>query len=311
MSALKPVTRSVRSAFTGAPMSGLAGEGYMLPRSLRRPVRFLRRLVAGEVEMPRHGFAIMTGAYLSAVTLYGAALGGHLPGVVQTLASGTGFAISEIAISGNTETSEIDVMGALELDGWTALPGFSPAAARQRIASLPWVEGATVRKIYPSTLQVRLDERHPFALWQDGETVKVIERDGKVIAPYTNGRFAALPLVVGEGAEKRADMFVSGMARFPEIANRVKGYVRVGDRRWDLSLDNGVTIKLPEKGELAAVQMLAGIQSRTGVLDRDIVALDLRIPGQMTVRLSEGAAKDRAEAMDKLVKDEIKRGRRI
>ena len=265
MSALKPVTRSVRSAFTGAPMSGLAGEGYMLPRSLRRPVRFLRRLVAGEVEMPRHGFAIMTGAYLSAVTLYGAALGGHLPGVVQTLASGTGFAISEIAISGNTETSEIDVMGALELDGWTALPGFSPAAARQRIASLPWVEGATVRKIYPSTLQVRLDERHPFALWQDGETVKVIERDGKVIAPYTNGRFAALPLVVGEGAEKRADMFVSGMARFPEIANRVKGYVRVGDRRWDLSLDNGVTIKLPAADPSSPAEAVTDALRQAGV----------------------------------------------
>ena len=310
MSALMPGRGNVGSAQRGAPVSPHAGETYVLPRPLRRPVRFARRLIAGEVDMPRHAFAVMTASLLTATAAYGSVLGGHVPAIVQTVASGTGFAITEVAISGNEETSEIDVMGALGLDGWTALPGFSPADARVRVAGLPWVESATVRKIYPATLQIKLSERRPFALWQDGADIKVIERDGKVIAPYTNAKFASLPLVVGEGAEKRADMFIAGMARFPAIASRVKGYVRVADRRWDLRLDNGVTVKLPEKAELAAVQALAGLQERTGVLDKDIVAIDMRIEDRLTVQLSEGAARERTERMEQIVKEEIKRGRR-
>lgn len=310
MSALKPGRGNVGSAHAAAPAFSHAGDTYVLPRPLRRPARFVRRLVSGEVEMPRHAFAVMAGTFLCATAAYGSVLGGHVPAIAQTVASGTGFAITEVAISGNEETSEIDVMGALGLDGWTALPGFSPAEARERVAGLPWVETATVRKIYPSTLQIKLNERRPFALWQDGAEVKVIERDGKVIAPYSNGKFASLPLVVGEGAQKRADMFIAGMARFPAIATRVKGYVRVADRRWDLRLDNGVTVKLPEKAELAAVQLLESLQERTGVLDKDIVAIDMRIEDRLTVQLSEGAAKERTERMEQLVKDEIKRGRR-
>src|SRR5690606_16958854 len=112
----------------------------------------------------------------------------------------------------------------------------------------PWVEHATVRKIYPDTLEVRVDEREPFAIWQQGRVLSVIEKSGRIIAPYTGGRLAALPLIVGSGAPENAPVLLARIAQVPELAGRVKGYVRVGDRRWDLHLDNGVTVKLPEHG---------------------------------------------------------------
>lgn len=287
----------------------IASSRIVLPRLLRRPMRHAARLVSGDIEVPSHAFGVLTAGFLGATVLYGSVLGGHMPAIVTALASNTGFAISQIDIAGNSETSEIDVMGAIHLDGWTALPGFSPEAARERIAELPWVQEASVQKVYPGTLQVKLAERTPFALWQQGDAISVIEQDGKVIAPYRNGKFAALPLVVGDGAAEKASMFIAGMKRFPSIAGRVKGYVRVADRRWDLILDNGVTVKLPERGELAAVQKLLALQADQGLLDKDIVAIDMRLDERIAVRLSEAAAKERSEKMDKIVHDEKRRGR--
>ncbi|MAW85844.1 MAG: cell division protein FtsQ [Phyllobacteriaceae bacterium] len=297
-------------------IAGIAGTGradaperLVLPRLLRRPVRHVSRLISGEVHVPRHAFGLMAAGFLGASAAYGSWLGGHVPAIVSAVASGTGFAISQVDIAGNTETSEIDVMGAIGLTGWTALPGFSPEAARQRIAELPWVQEASVQKVYPGTLQVKVSERTPFALWQQGDSVAVIERDGSVIAPYRNDRYASLPLVVGHGAAQKASMFIAGMERFPVIAQRVRGYVRVADRRWDLILDNGVTIKLPERGELAAVQKVVELQQGEGLLDKDIVSVDMRLGERIAIRLSAAAAEERRERMEKLVKDEAKRGR--
>ncbi len=53
-----------------------------------------------------------------------------------------------------------------------------------------------------------------------------------------------LPLVIGYGAADQAAGFVAKIRQHPELAARVKGYIRVAERRWDLRLENGVTIKL-------------------------------------------------------------------
>ncbi len=105
---------------------------------------------------------------------------------------------------GNRETSEIDVLDRLELDGWTSLVGFDAEAARERIETLPWIEVAAVRKVYPHALEVRVEERQPFAIWQQGRELSVIEKDGRVIAPYAGGKEAKLPLIIGVGAPERA-----------------------------------------------------------------------------------------------------------
>ena len=120
--------------------------------------------------------------------------------IVQSITARTGFAVDQIKVVGNRETSEIDILDRLELDGWTSLIGFDAEAARERIGTLPWVEVAAVRKVYPHTLEVRVEEREPFALWQQGTELSVIERSGAVIAPFSGGKQALLPLIIGTGA---------------------------------------------------------------------------------------------------------------
>ncbi|SUU89220.1 cell division protein FtsQ [Aminobacter aminovorans] len=276
----------------------LSAEHFVLPRLLRKPVRMLSRFGRGEFTPPPYAASMLTAAFLAASSLYGAYLGGHFPAMVQGVTARSGFAVDQIKVSGNRETSEIDILDKLELDGWTSLVGFNPEEARERIVSLPWVRDAAVRKVYPDTIEVRIDERDAFAIWQHGSQLSVVEKDGKIIAPYAGGRQATLPLVIGFGAADRAADFVARVQAFPELAARVKGYIRVGERRWDLRLDNGITVKLPENQVDAALADLADLDRENALLTRDISAVDMRFGDRLVVQLTPEAAERRATALN-------------
>ena len=61
----------------------------------------------------------------------------------------------------------------------------------------------------------------------------------------------------------------------------------VAGRRWDIRLDNGVTVQLPAGDPAEALKGLAALDSATGLLSKDIQTIDLRVPGEMIVRLTE------------------------
>jgi cell division protein FtsQ len=279
------------------PVGYLLPGRFVLPRFLRRPARLISRLCDGEYSPPRHAGVIATAVFLSSSALYGAWLGGQIPAVAQSVTARLGFAVDQVRVSGNKETSEIDILERLDLDGWTSLVGFDADAARRRIAELPWVKVAAVRKVYPDALEVRIEEREPFAIWQHGSQLAIVERSGNVIAPFNGGRHAVLPLVIGYGAAEQAADFVGKIRQHPELAARVKGFIRVAERRWDLRLENGITIRLPESGEDAAIAEVLRLDREDGLLSRDIAAVDLRLEDRLVVRLTPEAMVRRTEVL--------------
>lgn len=281
---------AARSVFPGPSFSF---ERFVLPRWLRRPARILGRLGEGEFTAPRYSATILSAALLGSSLAYGGYLGGHLDSFVQGITARTGFAVDQIKVVGNRQTSEIDVLGRLELDGWTSLVGFDAEAARRRIEELPWVELAAVRKVYPHELEVRIEERHPFAIWQQGRDLSVIEKSGRIIAPYVGGKEADLPLIIGVGAPKHAPDLLARLAQYPALTARVRGYIRIGERRWNLRLENGITVKLPEEGEDRAIADLVRMDRESGLLTRDVVAVDMRIADRLAIELSPDAMKAR------------------
>jgi cell division protein FtsQ len=287
-----------QSGEAGAPRPAFFGlsfspENLVLPRFLRRPARFVARLCDGEYAPPRYAGLIATAIFLSSSALYGAWLGGQIPAAAQAVTARLGFAVDQVRVSGNRETSEIDILERLDLDGWTSLIGFDAEAARGRIAQLPWVKAAAVRKVYPDALEVRIEEREPFAIWQHGSQLAIVERSGRVIAPFSGGRHAVLPLVIGYGAAEEAAGFVGKIRQHPELAARVKGFIRVAERRWDLRLENGITIRLPESGEDAAIAEVLRLDREDGLLSRDIATVDLRLDDRLVIRLTPEAMERR------------------
>jgi cell division protein FtsQ len=282
--------------YPAAPLA--SGEAKVLPRPLRRLVRFVVSLCSGRIVLPRHlGKASLAGFY-GLVCLHGVVVGGHGPVVMQTVTSKAGFAVEDVRVSGNQHTSEIDILQLLGLDGSTSLLGLDIAAARQALSQLPWVESAEVRKVYPSTVEVVLRERQAFGIWQHGSDLSLIERSGSVIAPLRDNKFASLPLFVGRDAETAAAAIDEEFSNWPAIASRVKAFVRIGGRRWDVHLDNGVIVRLPEENVAGALALLNRFDEEQQVLSRDIALVDLRLPDRVAVRLTPGALERRTAALE-------------
>ena len=280
-----PVVKSRNGGRTGA-----LGSGVVFPRYLRRPARALARLMAGEYQPPRYAGVTLLAGFFTATALYGMALGGHTSEVLSTVTARTGFALSDIRVSGNLETSEIDVLGQLDLSGFTSLMGLDVDKVRGDVEMLPWIKSARVRKVYPSALDISITERKPFAIWQHGEALSVVQADGRVIAPFRNRRNATLPLVIGSGAPEHAAAFVDTVAQFPVLSTRVSAYILVAKRRWDIRLDNGVTVKLPEKGVTDALAEIAALDREQAFLSRGMTAVDMRLADRIVVELREDEA---------------------
>jgi cell division protein FtsQ len=240
----------------------------------RRPVRFA-------------GYA--AGAALTAVAVVAAA---DLLGQSSRLRSGLfaatarlGFAVEDVEVLGREMTAPEDILKALEAGRGTPILGVSPSKARQQLELLPWVRSASVERRLPDTLFVRLTERKPLALWQRHGKMVLIDRDGVVVATEHLERYANLLLVVGEDAPKHAEELIGVLETEPQLMKRVTAAVRVGDRRWNLQLDNGIDVELPENNVGAAWAHLAEIEREHALFARNIEKVDLRLADRVVVKV--------------------------
>lgn len=271
----------------GSPVSALIGASMpFLPRGLRRHGRALMR---AEWRLPRRFGLKATAVLYLATMLYGVIAGGHVNGVIAAGTSAAGLSIAEVRITGQSETSELDVLQSLGIGEGASLATFSVAAARARVEALPWVDTATIRKVYPGGLDIVIAERTPYALWQHSGITSLIDSEGAVIVESAGARYAGLPLIVGTDANARAVELVGLMGLEPQLKARIRAAVLVAGRRWNLMFDNGVTIMLPETGAGAALARLARLDNDGLLLSRDIALVDLRIGNQVVVRLTDEA----------------------
>jgi cell division protein FtsQ len=283
-------------AYAGAPHRGSIARGHRVRHSRRTPrgsliVRLLMLLAARGA-----GTAIAL-ALLGSIGLYGAVLGGQYAAFTASegtipdfLARIAGFGIKGAAISGVHELSQQQILDALGIRHTNSLLFLDVARLRDKLVALPLVKDASVSKLYPNRVMVEIEERRPRALWQKDGAVKIIAADGTPISALDETRFLNLPFVVGGGANARIAEYVTLLDAAGDLRGRIKAGILVAERRWTLKMANGVEVALPEIEAAAAVAELVRLQHQYGVLDKNIVALDLRFPGRLIVRLPEPPA---------------------
>ncbi len=282
---------------TFAPRRGSAARGA----DRRRPTfpRRVRGLLAG----PGTG-ALLAIAVLCATGLYGAVRGGHYDAFIaaegapaDVLARTFGFAIDSITIAGLAELDEARVLAAAQISPRNSLAFLDAAAVRARLTAIPLVKEAGVAKLYPDRLLITIEERRPYALWQKDGEVTVVASDGTPLDEMRGPRFAHLPHVVGADANERAAEYVALLDAAGDLRDKIRAGILVSRRRWILKATNGLDIHLPATNPAAAVAALMDLQRSSGILDKDVLSLDLRQPGRVVARLSAAASSARAETL--------------
>ena len=254
-----------------------------------RPNR-LKLLLRRQRRLLRPGAWVAAGAvvvFLGAITLHSAGPGHSLEMLHYRIGRLTAFAglrVQHIDIEGRHNTPEAALRAAVGIERGSPILGVSLRAARQRVEALSWVKSAVVERQLPDTIVVKLNERRPFAIWQNNGKFMLIDHNGNVVAHQNIMDFRKLPLLVGPGAPQAAAALLDTLSSLPALQARVAAAVRVGDRRWNLQMNNRTEVMLPEAHEAAALDRLMQLQQSHDLLDRPLVAIDMRLPDRMVLR---------------------------
>ncbi len=267
------------SRVTRSPRNSVKDRPARLKLLLRRQKRLLRP--AGWI-----AFAAAV-VMLGLIVVHSAAPGGTLATLRERLGGATAFAglrVTDVEIEGRANTPEPLLRAALGVSKGDPILAFSVEMARERVETLSWVEHATIERRLPGTVVVYLQERRPFAIWQNQGKFVLIDRSGQLVANQNVAEFHQLPLVVGAGAPAAAAVLVDALTDRPELQKRVVAAVRVGERRWNLRLNNGADVMLPEGHEVQALDRLMQLQQEHAVLDRPLAAIDMRLGDRLVLR---------------------------
>lgn len=206
--------------------------------------------------------------------------------------AGAGFKIENILVEGRVHTDAETLMAVLNIAKGDPLFFFDPQAAQNLISQIGWVDHVRVERRWPDTVYIGISERQPLALWQDDNFLKLLDQKGEVIETDRLERFKTLKIVMGADAPQFTVNLIENLNAEPELAARVVAARRFGERRWDLVLDNKLVVKLPEQDMALAISRLADEERTSGVLQRDILSIDMREHGRMIIEARPGAVQE-------------------
>jgi cell division protein FtsQ len=169
-----------------------------------------------------------------------------------------------------------------------AMPLVDLASLRQQLLGFGWVQDARVSRRLPDTLVIDIVERRPAALWQHEQRLMLIDANGVVLDHVRLEAMPDLPLLIGPDANRQTASLGRLLERAGHLRSQLAGATWIGGRRWDIRFQTGEILALPEGEEQAAnaIAEFARRDQQAQLLGRGFVRFDMRIAGQMIVRVS-------------------------
>ena len=189
--------------------------------------------------------------------------------------------VEEILVYGQKRTSNKEILWALHMKKGNHMWSQSLGTVRERMEKMPWVIGVTVLRRFPSTIVVILQERKPLAIWQDRGRKRVVDEHGHPIATALPKDFSQFPILTGEKAPQYFADLQRELRGVPQLP-RVKAASFLRSQRWNLYLEGGQVVKLPQKNYGKALKKLMKVRSALPVAP----SIDLRFPDALIFDLS-------------------------
>lgn len=203
------------------------------------------------------------------------------------------FKVETMNVEGVSEERAELVRAALEIELPTSALKLDRDDIRARLADLSFIEDVSLRIGLGEGIDVNITPRTPALVYFDGTHFETVDSKGYVVAivegPDPSG---ALPLVTGAGAQFAAEEAVKLMKVLAPYQDKIKGLVRVGERRWNIELLSGAMIMLPAERPFDALRLLLSSEKNAEALSRDIKVFDYRDIKRPVIRLNPRAIEE-------------------
>jgi len=162
-------------------------------------------------------------------------------------------------------------------------------AVRETFETVPWVRHARVRRVWPSGLEVAIEEHRPLALWGDGRLVNTF---GELFAANLAEAEEDGELPQFSGPEGSALQVARRYAELREVLAPLRvqpDAVALSPRHaWTMRLDDGTTLLLGRDQGMPIERRLArwvdAYPQVTASLNRRAEVIDLRYPNGFAMR---------------------------
>jgi len=207
-----------------------------------------------------------------------------------------------IILSGNHYVQPVDVASALGAGAQPNIFRIRLGEARAEVEAIPWVQLATLRRVYPNRLLVEITERIPVAYVNLQGTLKLVDAEGVILERPSQGAFD-FPVIAGIDPAMSAPDRKARLALFNRFAQELNA--QASGAGWvvseiDLSDDGDLVAVLAQGRETIKVHfgkkdfgerfrtlmaLLPEVQRTTPAID----SVDLRYRGQLVVNPKEPA----------------------
>lgn len=211
------------------------------------------------------------------------------------------FRVNLMSVNGATPVLAEEIRATLALDFPMSSFDLDLAVLRERIEEIRAVASAELRIRSGGELAVSVVERRPAMIWQAREGLWVIDGMGERVAPLlARPGLADLPVVSGDAANEAAGEALALFHAARPLGDRLRGLVRMGERRWDVVLEEGPRILLPADRPVRALERVLALHDAQELLDRDVLRVDMRDGTRTVLQLTPQAMAElrRMRALD-------------
>lgn len=203
------------------------------------------------------------------------------------------FMVGLMAIDGAGTSVGQDIREAVPIDFPISSFDLDLEQIREAVTGLDPVKEASVRIRPGGILQIDVIERLPALVWRSYEGLAVLDETGAHVGELPNRTERAdLPLIAGEAANVAVKEALLLFETAEPLGARLRGLLRIGERRWDVILDRGQRILLPTRNPAQALERVIALNEAQDLLERDLTVVDMRIPERTTIRMTQNAVED-------------------
>ena len=200
------------------------------------------------------------------------------------------FMVHLMSIDGAGDTLAEDIREVVPVDFPTSSFDLDLPAIRKTVSELAPVQAASVRIKPGGVLHIAVEPRSPVVIWRSAEGLALVDITGAHVEAIAKRDLRPdLPLIAGKGAVEHIKEALNLYRAAAPLGGRLRGLVRMGERRWDVVLDRNQRILLPEEGAVAALDRVIALDGARDVLARDIRRFDLRLASRPTVQMTRNA----------------------
>ena len=210
-----------------------------------------------------------------------------------------GFRVENIMVEGRRYSDADLLLAMINIKKGDPIFFLNPNEAKQQIERIGWIKSARVERRLPDTIYIKLEERRPLVLWQNNGKLSLIDSEGEILEVANLDKFKDLLMIRGKGAPSRAEDLAMLLDGEPDLKARVDQAELIDVRRWDLYLNDGKRIKLPETDIGLALRSIMVRQEQEDILGMNfITVIDARYKGRLIVRTKLGKVQDYKAGMD-------------